>query len=222
MLMDASFDNRYAAGQLLAVAVARLELNDPLVLALPRGGVPVAAAVAKALNAPLELLIVRKIGAPGQPEVAVAAVAEGEASPVVNVETMSFSGALAEYIDREAVAQMQEIEHRCRTYRSARPPLSLTGRTVVVVDDGIATGTSMRAALLALRHAAPAQVVLAVPVAPADSLADLRPLVDQVVCLMQPQFFHSVGEYYRDFRQVEDAEVIALMQAQQASQAHGR
>ena len=212
--MVADFKDRADAGQQLATAVARLGLVDPLVLALPRGGVPVAAEVARALHAPLDLLIVRKIGAPGQPELAVAAIAEGDPPTlVVDERTSQVTGADAVYIEREARTQRAEVERRHTTYRRGRARLGVAGKSVIVVDDGIATGSTMRAALQALRRMRPARLILAVPVAPADTLIELSPLVDDVVCLSQPAHFRSVGTYYADFQQVDDAEVITLLDA---------
>jgi putative phosphoribosyl transferase len=211
--MFSQFKDRNDAGRKLAAAVAALRLTDPLVLALPRGGVPVAAIVADRLHAPLDLLVVRKIGAPGQPELAVGAVAEGEPNIVVDEETARMTGADRDYLEREAVGQRKEIERRCKAYRRGSPRLGVAGRTVVVVDDGVATGTTVRAALQSLRRSAAARLVLAVPVAPAETVAELSSLVDDVVCLSQPEFFGSVGAYYDDFRQVDDDEVVAVLEA---------
>ena len=219
--MIGDFKDRAEAGRQLATAVVRLGLTDPLVLALPRGGVPVAAEVARALHAPLDLLIVRKIGAPGQPELAVAAIAEGNPPTVVIDESTSqvTEGDHA-YIKREVRAQRGEIERRCNTYRRGRARLGVAGKTVVVVDDGIATGTTVRAALKALRRMRPAKVLLAVPVASNDTLDELSKLVDDVICLSQPGRFGSVGTYYADFHQVDDEEVIALLDAAAVRMAH--
>ena len=216
--MMGDFKDRAEAGRQLAAAVVRLglvhPLVHPLVLALPRGGVPVAAEVARALHAPLDLLIVRKIGAPGQPELAVAAMAEGDPPTlVVDERTSQVTGADEAYIEREARAQRAEIERRRKAYRRGRSRIGVAGKSVVVVDDGIATGSTVRAALQALRRMWPARLVLAVPVAPADTLSELSPLVDDVVCLSQPAFFRSVGTYYADFHQVDDEEVIARLDA---------
>ena len=191
------------------------------VLALPRGGVPVAGDVARALHAPLDLLIVRKIGAPGQPELAVAAIAEGNPPTVVIDESTSrLTDIDHAYVKREARTQRGEIERRCKIYRRGRARLGVAGKTVVVVDDGIATGTTMRAALKALRRMQPAKVVLAVPVASNDTIYELSKLVDDVVCLSQPGHFRSVGTYYADFHQVDDEEVIALLDAAAARMEH--
>ena len=216
-MMD-DFKDRAEAGRQLAAAVVRLglvhPLVHPLVLALPRGGVPVAAEVARALHAPLDLLIVRKIGAPSQPELAVAALAEGDPPTlVIDERTSQVTGTDKAYIEREATTQRAEIERRRKAYRRGRSRIGVAGKSVVVVDDGIATGSTVRAALQALRRMRPARLVLAVPVAPADTLSELSPLVDDLVCLSQPAFFRSVGTYYADFHQVDDEEVIALLDA---------
>ncbi len=219
--MVGDFKDRADAGRQLAAAVVRLGLVDPLVLALPRGGVPVAAEVALALCAPLDLLIVRKIGAPGQPELAVAAMAEGDPpTVVVDERTSQVTEGDHAYIKREVRTQRAEIERRCNTYRHGRARLGVAGKTVVVVDDGIATGTTMRAALKALRRMRPAKVVLAVPVASNHTIYELSKLVDDVVCLSQPGYFRSVGTYYADFHQVDDEEVIALLDASRRAHLH--
>ncbi len=213
--MNGRFDDRAAAGRALAARFAATRWPaPPLVLALPRGGVPVAAEVALALKAPLDLLLVRKIGAPLQPELAVAAVVDG-ASPeiVVDEETAALAGADRAYIEREAALELREIERRRRVYLGDRPPPVLTGRTVIVVDDGVATGTTVRAALKALRRQHPARIVLAFAVGPADTVAALRSEADEVVCLMEPAEFHAVGLHYRDFHQVGDDEVVAALRA---------
>lgn len=215
------FANRTAAGRLLAPAVQALQLADPVVVALPRGGVPVAAEVAAALHAPLDLLLVRKIGAPAYRELAVAAVAEGPQPEVVlDHETMGMTGATREYVDREAQAELREIARRRSTYLHGRPPVAVEGRTAVVVDDGIATGTTVRAALRALRRRKPARLVLAVPVAPPDVVEQLRAEVDDLVCLAQPPFFNAVGVHYADFHQVSDDEVVRVLEEARFGDAH--
>jgi putative phosphoribosyl transferase len=211
--MNDTFANRNAAGRQLAQALAAMKLVDPVVLALPRGGVPVAAEVAAALHAPLDLLLVRKIGAPAQRELAVAAVAEGSGDGLVlDAETMEMSGTTRAYVEREAISERAEIARRRLAYLGGRAPLSIEGKTAVVVDDGIATGTTVRAALRALRGRHPARLVLAVPVAPPRVVADLLPLVDDLVCLSQPPSFYAVGAHYADFHQVSDDEVIAALE----------
>jgi putative phosphoribosyl transferase len=207
-----AFMDRVEAGRQLGQRLATLKLVDPVVLALPRGGVPVAAEVARALRAPLDLLMVRKIGAPGQREVAVAAVADGDHPEiVVDEETLRLSGADRAYVDAEAAHDLKEIERRRALYLRGRGPVPLAGKSVVLVDDGIATGTTVRAALKALQRSNAARLVLAVPVAPADTVAQLCDEVDDLVCLSQPEFFNAVGAHYRDFHQIEDDEVSALV-----------
>lgn len=209
------FANRAMAGQLLGQRLARERLPGPLVVvALPRGGVPVGAEVARLLHAPLELLIVRKIGAPWQRELAVAAVVDGESPEiVVDEETSAATGADRAYIEREAAAELREIERRRQTYLRGRAPLDLAGSTAILVDDGIATGTTVRAALKALRRRHALRVVLAVPVAAHETLMALRLLCDRIVCLAEPQPLRAVGLHYVDFHQVSDAEVVAALDA---------
>lgn len=208
----AIFSDRFEAGRLLGQRLARLDLVDPVVLALPRGGVPVAVGVSRALRAPLDLLLVRKIGAPHQRELAVAAVVDGDRPEVVvDEQTLRLSGADQAYVDAQAALELKEIERRRALYLRGRGPLPLAGKSVVLVDDGIATGTTVRAALKALQRARAARLVLAVPVAPADTVAVLHDEVDELVCLAQPAFFHAVGAHYGDFHQIEDEEVVALL-----------
>lgn len=204
------FRDRTDAGQQLARALAALELPDPVVLALPRGGVPVAIEVARALKAPLDLLLVRKIGAPFQRELAVAAVAEGGAL-AINEDVLAIAGLDHGYVEHEAQAETREIERRRKLYMGARKPVPVQGRSAIVIDDGIATGATMRAALRLLRERKPARIVLAVPVAPPDTVESMRPMVDDLVCLEAPPYFHAVGAHYVDFEQVEDATVRELL-----------
>lgn len=208
---DHVFGDRTQAGRVLAAALAQRHLSDPVVLALPRGGVPVAVEVALALHAPLDLLIVRKIGAPGNPELAVGAIAEGADAAVVDRETLAATGTSRAYVERQAKVELQEIARRRALYLQGRPPLAVEGRTVIVVDDGLATGSTARAAVRALRARKPARLVLAVPVAPPEAVAELQAEVDELVCLSTPEFFGAVGVHYADFRQVGDAEVIAAL-----------
>ncbi|NIX75040.1 phosphoribosyltransferase [Microvirga terricola] len=206
------FHDRTSAGRLLAVELARMELDKPVVLALPRGGVPVAFEIAKVLKAPLDLLLVRKIGLPAQPELAAAAVVDGERVDIVlNDEVVAWAGLDKETIGALAQRELKEIERRRRIYLSNRQPTSVTGHTVILVDDGIATGTTVRAALKALARRGAAHLVLAVPVAPADTALSLRGDVDDVVSLLTPQSFFGIGEFYRDFHQLSDDEVLAYL-----------
>ncbi|PRX37704.1 Predicted phosphoribosyltransferase [Meinhardsimonia xiamenensis] len=207
------FADREEAGQLLAERLAAEgPWNDPVVLALPRGGVPVARPVADRLGAPLDLLLVRKIGAPGNPELAVGAVVDGtDREAVWNDDLLRLMGLSREDMAPAVARALAEIEERRRLYLGDRAPVPVEGRDVIVIDDGIATGATMRAALRAVRRRNPASVTLAVPVAPADTLHELRPLVDRLVCLAVPEPFHAVGLHYEDFRQTTDEEVRALL-----------
>jgi len=213
--MNKSFTNRTEAGRALAQRLSRMALPAPIVvLALPRGGVPIGVEVARALKAPLDLLLVRKIGAPWQRELAVAAVVDGQPPDIVlDRETMAMTGVNQAYVDAEAKSELAEIERRRGVYLRGRAPIGVEGATAIVVDDGIATGTTVRAALKALRRRHPARLVLAVPVAPSDTLAELRSEVDDVVCLAEPFPFHAIGLHYVDFHQVSDDEVLAALDA---------
>jgi len=206
------FDNRKDAGRRLAEVLARFRDDDPVVLALPRGGVPVAFEIARALAAPLDVALVRKIGLPWQPELALGAVVGGERPELVVNEQVRQAMPLPEgWLEQESRRQLAEIDRRRRLYFGDRPPLALRGRTVLVVDDGIATGATMRAVLRALRRQEPRRLVLAVPVAAPDSLRGLEAECDEAVCLYAPLGFQAVGLYYRDFGQTGDDEVIALL-----------
>lgn len=206
------FRNRREAGQRLAERLSSYEASTPLVLALPRGGVPVAFEVAEALRAPLDILLVRKIGAPGQPELGIGAIVEGTPPRLVlNEDLVRRVGAGPAYLLAEERRQAEEMDRRRRLYRGDRPLMPVDGRCVILVDDGIATGGTVRAALSALVEMGPSRLVLAVPVAPPDSLAMLRKLADDVVCLVTPTFFQAVGTFYDDFDQTTDSEVLGLL-----------
>ena len=208
------FPTREEAGHQLAEKLSTMKLENPLVLALPRGGVPVAFEVAKALKAPLDLILVRKIGVPWQPELAAAAVVDGEHPDLVlNDRVMSMLGINRAEIEKLMKQQLAEIERRRGLYMGGRAPQTVEGRTAIVIDDGIATGTTVRAALTALRRRKPKRLVLAVPVAAQETVAELKPEVDDLVCLQQPEPFYAIGQFYADFHQVSDDEVIGLMRS---------
>lgn len=207
------FSNRAEAGRMLAEELADRNYDSPVVLALPRGGVPVAAEVAKALEAPLDLVLVRKIGVPWQPELALAAVVGGPRPEVViNEDVWRAAGVGEEQFEQLKSREMQEIDRRRETYMQGRERAAIKGATVIVVDDGIATGATVRAALKALRRGEPARLVLAVPVAPPDTVEKLRGEVDEVVCLQTPDPFYAIGVFYRDFAQLSDEDVVAVLE----------
>lgn len=213
-----AFEDRADAGRRLAAALLHLKDEAPIVLALPRGGVPVAFEVARALSAPLDVVLVRKIGAPGQKELGLGAVVDGARPHVVlNEEVVRSVQPGDDYIRRETAREVAEIERRRLLYRGGRPSLEVAGRTIIMVDDGIATGGTVKAVLSALRQSLPKKLVLAVPVAPADSIAELSPLADEVVALATPEPFWAVGAHYRDFTQTTDEEVMELLARAAAS-----
>ncbi|MGD0948652.1 MAG: phosphoribosyltransferase [Candidatus Binatia bacterium] len=217
------FKNRKDAGRKLAARLLKYKDEHPVVLALPRGGVPVAYEVARALNAPLDIVVVRKLGAPGQPELGVGAVADGDhPQSVLNEEVLRALDVSDDYLNREAEAELKEIRRRQELYRGGRAPEPIEGRTAIVIDDGIATGGSVRAALRGVRRSDPKQLVLAVPVAPPDTVESLQPEVDELVCLSMPFFFHAVGQFYEDFSQTTDEEVVELLQAARRQMASAR
>ncbi len=210
--MAGRFQDRREAGRMLAGAVAKLGLADPVVLALPRGGVPVAYEVARALHARLDVLLVRKLGAPFQKEFGIGAIAEGT-DPIVLLDDQLVRAVAPPpgYVEEEIAREMTEMARRRARYAAARQPLKVAGRTVVLVDDGIATGGTARVALLALRRRGAARVVLAVPVAASASVAALRGDADEIVCVLAPERMNAVGNYYVDFSPTPDQEVVDLL-----------
>ncbi|WP_372425177.1 phosphoribosyltransferase [Salinarimonas chemoclinalis] len=207
------FEDRTDAGRRLAQALAAHAGEGTIVLALPRGGVPVAAEVARALRAPLDLVMVRKIGAPGHPEYGIGAVVDGaEPQIVVDEAAARLAGADDAYLADAMRRELAEIERRRRAYLGDRRPLDVAGRTVVVVDDGAATGSTAKAALRALKKAGAARRILAVPVAPIETVEALRTEADEVVALTTPYPFHAVGLSYEDFDQTTDEEVVAALE----------
>jgi predicted phosphoribosyltransferase len=209
--MPALFQDRADAGRALASALREYaDRPDAVVLALPRGGVPVAYEVAKNLHLPMNVFVVRKLGAPGQEELAIGAIASGGVR-VLNPDALAALGLSESAIDSIAAREQQELERREREYRGNRPPLDVRGRTVILIDDGLATGSTMRAAVCALRVQGPAKIVVAVPVAAVGTCEALRRDADEVVCLSTPERFWAVGQWYREFSQTTDEEVRELL-----------
>jgi predicted phosphoribosyltransferase len=207
------FRDRSEAGDVLAGRLGHYAgADDVLVLALPRGGVPVAARVARALGAPLDVFVVRKLGVPGHEELAMGAIASGGVR-VVNEQVVGRLGLGEEDLRRVAEVEARELARRERRYREDRPPPELAGRVVILVDDGLATGSTMRAAVAAARRAGPARVVVAVPTAPASTCQRLAEEADEVICATTPRPFRAVGYSYRSFPQTSDEEVRAILRA---------
>ncbi|HEU4850019.1 MAG TPA: phosphoribosyltransferase family protein [Terrimesophilobacter sp.] len=212
--MSRRFVDREDAGRALAADLADVDGANAIVLGLPRGGVPVAAVVAEALGAPLDVVVARKIGVPGQPEVAMGALASiaGSVVTVRNESVLRSVGSDAQRrFDEVAARERVELERRQELYRAGLPPLEVRGKDVVLVDDGIATGATMRAAVMALAASGPASVIVAVPVGPADALGEIGELVDRVVCVSVPEPFWAVGQAYVGFTQTTDDEVRRLL-----------
>lgn len=212
--MTLRYADRAEAGRLLAQALGRHRDQLCVIYALPRGGVPVGFEIARALQAPLDLMLVRKLGVPYQPELAMGAVADGDPPVVVLNDDIVAVVASDKRVIAEATArESAEIERRRKLYLGGRQALSAAGRIAIVVDDGLATGATARAALRALKRQKPSRLILAVPVAPAETVAVLKPEADEIVCLQVVEDFIAVGAYYRNFRQVEDEEVARLLAA---------
>lgn len=217
--MTLRFRNRREAGTHLATLLAMYaHRTDVIVLALPRGGVPVAFEVARALDAPLDVFVVRKLGVPGHEEFAMGAIASGGVM-VLDRGTVAYLGIPNAEVERVAATERTELERRERAYRSGQPPLDATGKTVILVDDGLATGASMRAAVLALRERNPGRIVVAAPVASAEACAAMRDEADECVCTSVPEPLFGVGVWYHDFSQTEDYEVQALLASARRQQA---
>jgi putative phosphoribosyl transferase len=212
------FRDRVDAGQQLAARLSDLKLASPVVLGLPRGGVPVAAEVARRLHAPLDVLIVRKLGCPWQPELGIGAIGE-DGARVLNHELIAQLAVPEAQLEAVALRETAELERRVRAYRGTRPPIPVAGKLVLLVDDGLATGFTARTAIEVLRRRGVDRVVLAVPVAPADTVEALRGVADDVVCLAAPALFLAIGSWYADFRQTSDEEVRRLLAASAAGSA---
>lgn len=209
-MFEDRFEDREEGGRRLARLFDPRELKDPLVLGIPRGGIATGAALARELHAELDVVLSRKLRAPGQPELAIGAIGE-DGEVYLNDFAREVPGVTEDYIRAEREHQLDEIARRRALFRDVKKPADVAGRSVIVTDDGIATGSTMVAALHVLRAKKPHELIMAVPVAPADALERFRPLCDRVVCVLAPEFFGAVGAFYRDFRQVEDEEVVRLL-----------
>jgi putative phosphoribosyl transferase len=217
----APYRDRASAGRLLAAELVKAALVRPVVFALPRGGVPVGVEIAAALGAPLDLLLVRKIGVPGHRELAAASIVDGERPDIIlNEDVMRAAGLTRADIDLAAAREGLEIERRRALYMPGHPPLSAEGRTAILVDDGVATGASMKAAIAAVSRRRPLRVIVACPVAAPDSVAELRALADEVIVLASPRGFRGVGEFYEDFHQLADEEVMSLLARARSPRRH--
>ena len=206
------FSDRADAGRLLGLRLAETAWVNPVIYALPRGGVPVGLEVAKALNAPLDLLLVRKIGVPWQKELAAASVIDGDQPDIVfNENVLQMAGLARDQILQAAKPELREIERRRMLYLKGQAPISAKGRDAILVDDGIATGASLRAAIISVRKRNPLRVIVAAPVASIDTVQDLRRHTDEVICLLTPSDFYAIGPYYDDFHQLSDQEVVDLL-----------
>ena len=210
--MDRVFRDRHEAGRLLAERLAAYtDRSDVVILALPRGGVPVAFEIAAALHVPLDVMVVRKLGVPGHEELAMGAIASGGVQ-VVNQEVVRHLGLSQAVLESVAATEYQELTRRERAYRGSHGPASVEGRTVILVDDGLATGSTMRAAVAALRGRHPARIVIAVPTAAPETCEELKTEVDEIVCATTPTPFYGVGQWYDDFSQTTDEEVRDLLE----------
>ena len=205
------FEDRRSAGRALVPELQRCGLKDPIILGLPRGGVPLAYEIAVALHAPLDTIVVRKLGVPSQPELAFGAIASGGIRVINDDVIESLFSLDDDTIDNIANREMKELRRREDAYRLDRPYPELAGKDVVLVDDGLATGATMRAAAEAVKARSPSSVVVAVPVASASAVAKVAAIVDRVICLESPQSFYAVGQFYSDFRQTSDDEVRELL-----------
>lgn len=210
--MERLFRDRSDAGRILAGMLDEYAYRpDVVVLALPRGGVPVGFEIARALNVPLDVMVVRKLGVPGHQELAMGAIASGRVR-VLNEDVVRMLGISNQIVNEATEREQRELIRRERAYRGDRPPVEVQGRTVILVDDGLATGSTMRAAVAALRQRGPARILIAVPAAAPDTCAELRAEVDDIICAMTPEPFYSVGMWYEDFSQTTDEEVRDLLE----------
>lgn len=215
----AFFVDRIDAGKRLASALKGFSGKHGIVLAIPRGGVVVGYVIARALNLPLDVIIPRKIGAPDNPELAIGAVAE-DGTTILDENLITYLGVSREYIKQETERQKREIERRLKVYRQDTSYPNLKGLDVIVVDDGIATGSTMKAALASVKNRGAASVTVAVPVGPPSTIEELNGMADRVVCLYTPEYFQAIGQFFTDFSQTEDEEVIKLLK--ESKQNFGR
>lgn len=212
------FSNRVEAGKRLAVALSRFSFDDGIVLSIPRGGVIVGFEVAETLDIPLDIIVPRKIGAPGNPEYAIGAMTE-DGTVILDQNAMDYLHVPHDYIEREGEIQKLEIQRRMCVYRQNAPYPNLSGRDVIVVDDGIATGATMKAALVSVKNCKAKTVTSAIPVGPPSTIQELKQLADRVECLFTPESFYAIGEFYTDFSQTSDDEVIYLLNKNREEQA---
>jgi putative phosphoribosyl transferase len=215
------FTDRASAGRLLAAELLKLDLKRPVVYALPRGGLPVAFEAAQALKAPLDILLVRKIGVPWQRELAAGAVADDAQNLIFNKDVIAEAGMQRRQVEEAAKAEMKEIERRRALYLRGRAPIDVKGREAIIVDDGIATGSTVQAAIMAVKRRAPSRVIVATPVAPRDTIAELKTLADDVVCLSTPEAFFAISAHYDDFRQLTDEDVVNVLSQTHSAQGGG-
>jgi putative phosphoribosyl transferase len=215
-MSTAIYTDREQAGDLLADALSELKDRDVVVLGIPRGGVVVASRVAKALGSEMDIVVTKKIGAPGEPEFALGAVTQ-EGDVILNEDVVGLIGVEASYLKSEAARKTEEVKERMARFRGDRPYPPLGGKVVVIVDDGIATGSTVSAAIRSVKKQAPASVIVAVPVAPAEVVARLSQEADEVVCLATPEPFFAIGQFYEQFDQVEDDDVKLLLDEFRAS-----
>jgi putative phosphoribosyl transferase len=208
--MRVMFKDRKEAGRLLAKALSEYKDKNPVILAIPRGGVVVAYEVAKALNAPLDLIIPRKISAPDQPELAIGAVTE-DGTTILNQDILQYLRVPDDYIKAEVKRQEEEIKRRIQKYLGDKPRVPIKGKIIILIDDGVATGATIRAAIASIRKRKPALIVLAIPVGPIDTIEELRKDADRVICLMTPEPFFAIGQFYENFEQTSDKEVIQIL-----------
>jgi predicted phosphoribosyltransferase len=216
----AYFSDRVDAGKRLTLALSKLTFRKGIVLAIPRGGVVVGYEIASVLNLPLDVIIPRKIGAPGNPELAIGAMTE-DGTTILDADLVSNIIVSKEYIAEEGERQKREIERRLKVYRPDTPYPNLMGLDVIIVDDGIATGSTMKAALASVKNRGSASVTVAVPVGPPSTIRELKTQADNVVCLFTPEFFQAIGQFYEDFSQTSDQEVIQLLRMNRQDRVEG-